>query len=173
MLLCCCWISFERVCCHRSSTRECIHHHSQACCPACGSKKSCKLRCLVYSPGHRHNWLQVFPDLTPGRAFMWGTILAVYAVGAASYGVARAAGVTSVRFSQALSATCPLCARMVGCGVPVGFGCARHGSHPVVCCAICTSMVSTCSCLRQHVAPMSCVAVWGQSMQCSMALGTA
>lgn len=39
---------------------------------------------------------KVFPDLTPGRAFMWGSILAVYAVGVASYAVARSVGVTSV-----------------------------------------------------------------------------
>ena len=39
---------------------------------------------------------KVFPDLTPGRAFMWGSILAVYAVGVASFTVARSVGVTSV-----------------------------------------------------------------------------
>lgn len=41
---------------------------------------------------------KVFPDLTPGRAFMWGTILAAYAVGMTSYAVARNVGITSVRF---------------------------------------------------------------------------
>ena len=40
---------------------------------------------------------KVFPDLTPGRAFMWGSILAVYCVGMASYMTARSVGITSVR----------------------------------------------------------------------------
>jgi hypothetical protein len=39
---------------------------------------------------------KLFPDLTPGRAFMWGTILAVYTVGAVSVVSARALGIQSV-----------------------------------------------------------------------------
>ena len=52
---------------------------------------------------------KVFPDLTPGRAFMWGTILAVYAVGTASYVTARSCGVTSVRIPQMPGSSCLLC----------------------------------------------------------------
>lgn len=39
---------------------------------------------------------KVFPDLTPGRAFMWGTILAVYAVGMSALVTARALDIHSV-----------------------------------------------------------------------------
>jgi hypothetical protein len=40
---------------------------------------------------------KVFPDLTHGRAFMWGSLLAVYAVGASSLLVARSLNINSVR----------------------------------------------------------------------------
>lgn len=39
---------------------------------------------------------KLFPDLTPGRAFMWGSILAVYAVGASAAICARALDIGSV-----------------------------------------------------------------------------
>jgi hypothetical protein len=39
---------------------------------------------------------KVFPDLTPGKAFMWGSIVAVYVVGLASFSIARSVGITSV-----------------------------------------------------------------------------
>lgn len=39
---------------------------------------------------------KVFPDLTPGRAFMWGTILAVYAVGASTMIAAQSLDIKSV-----------------------------------------------------------------------------
>lgn len=39
---------------------------------------------------------KLFPDLTPGRAFMWGSIAALYAVGASSMIVARALDIQSV-----------------------------------------------------------------------------
>lgn len=39
---------------------------------------------------------KVFPDLTPGRAFMWGSIFAVYSVGAASMLTARALDIKSM-----------------------------------------------------------------------------
>lgn len=40
---------------------------------------------------------KLFPDLTPGRAFMWGTIVAVYAVGMSAVVTARALDIGSVR----------------------------------------------------------------------------
>jgi hypothetical protein len=40
---------------------------------------------------------KVFPDLTPGRAFMWGSILAVWAVGSVALASARALDIHSVR----------------------------------------------------------------------------
>lgn len=46
---------------------------------------------------------KLFPDLTPGRAFMWGTILAVYTVGMVSVVSARAVGIQSVRHLLVLS----------------------------------------------------------------------
>eukprot|EP00892_Ulva_mutabilis_P012627 jgi/Ulvmu1/9737/UM055_0077.1 len=39
---------------------------------------------------------KLFPDLTPGRAFMWGSILALYAVGASAVLTARACDISSV-----------------------------------------------------------------------------
>jgi hypothetical protein len=57
--------------------------------------------------------LQVLPDLPPSRALMWGTIVAVWAVGGAAMRVSKSMGIESVadvqsRFNQALS---PMAAR--------------------------------------------------------------
>lgn len=45
---------------------------------------------------------KVFPDLTPGRAFMWGSILALWAVGTVSLASARALDIHSVRSHPSL-----------------------------------------------------------------------
>lgn len=105
-----------RLCCHQVRFRP--EQNSQGLARLQGPDDAAKKRAHPAAIAHAArvaraqqmgaSWLgyKIFPDLTPGRAFMWGSIMAVYAVGAASMVTAQALDIKSVCYCSCVSCAC-------------------------------------------------------------------